>query len=914
MSSVLPVDEATTTQTAHETQVDTEAREEAADPVLAASAPLELDYATWLARRQISGGQRRAAIERMRSWPAPPRLLVLVLDDDADDAALLATRSSLKAQLLAATEIDVVDARDVDAINRRAAASDADWVQIVHAGDRLDELALYLVADRLHGDSELMALYSDEDALTADGSADPIFRPDLNLDLLRSYPYTGRSLAFRRSRLIELGGLQPDRGALALHDYLFRLIETDGLPSIGHLDDITYHAALPFAAWLASDAVATQAAPVLKAHLDRLKVAHRLHAGPFASSHRVEYLHPGKPLVSIVVPVRNQFAQLNVLIDSLFSTTAYPAYEILLVDAASNDPATLRYMAGLETLPGERIRVLRHTQSADLPLLYNSAVNEARGEYLLFIDVNSAILHADWLDALVQHGQRPEVGAVGARLHFGNGTVQHGGVLLGLHGIAEHAFVGEAADAPGYMQRLQVDQNYSAVSSACMLVRKSVFIGVDGFGDDEFPSTYHAVDLCLKIRQAGFLTVWTPHARLLHDGRSDMLVAKTSQVQVDFSLLNTEQHALCRHWQPWLARDPAYNRNLSLRNGNFALNEQRHVAWQPFATPVLPRALCLPADAYGCGHYRVRQPFLALHGEGLLDGMIGDRYLTPVELARFEADVVILQRQLRDSQRARMQDMKELSGAFRIFELDDYLTHLPMKNIHRSEMTADVTRNLRQAVSMVDRFVVSTEPLAEQLAGFHNDIRVVKNSLPPTWWGNLETPLRRTGPKPRVGWGGGSSHRGDLELIADVVRDLADEVEWVFFGMCPDRLRPYVHEFHTGVHIDDYPAKLASLNLDLALAPLEDNVFNECKSNLRLLEYGACGFPVICSDVLCYRGDLPVTRVKNRYRDWINAIRMHLSDLDASATAGDALRDAIHRDWMLTGPRLVEWKSAWLPG
>jgi hypothetical protein len=135
----------------------------------------------------------------------------------------------------------------------------------------------------------------------------------------------------------------------------------------------------------------------------------------------------------------------------------------------------------------------------------------------------------------------------------------------------------------------------------------------------------------------------------------------------------------------------------------------------------------------------------------------------------------------------------------------------------------------------------------------------------------------------------------------------------VFFGMCPDKLRPYVHEFHNGVPIEEYPRKLASLNLDLALAPLEENTFNECKSNLRLLEYGACGFPVVCTDIVCYEGDLPVTRVKNRYKEWVSAIRMHLDDLDATATMGDALRDAVRKDWMLTEDKVISWRDAWLP-
>src|SRR5690606_18547248 len=193
----------------------------------------------------------------------------------------------------------------------------------------------------------------------------------------------------------------------------------------------------------------------------------------------------------------------------------------------------------------------------------------------------------------------------------------------------------------------------------------------------------------------------------------------------------------------------------------------------------------------------------------------------------------------------------------------------------------------------------------------HPEIRVVQNRLPLDWWSGLQSGRRR-GRKPRVGWAGGISHTGDLEMIADVVRELADEVEWVFMGMCPERIRPYVHEALPGVEINAYPQALAALDLDLALAPVEQNLFNECKSNLRLLEYGACGFPVICSDVRCYQGtDLPVTRVKNRFKDWVEAIRMHLADLDATARQGDALREKVMAEWTLQGASLDDWHKGW---
>lgn len=255
--------------------------------------------------------------------------------------------------------------------------------------------------------------------------------------------------------------------------------------------------------------------------------------------------------------------------------------------------------------------------------------------------------------------------------------------------------------------------------------------------------------------------------------------------------------------------------------------------------------------------------------------------------------------------------MKAFSRAFKVYELDDYLPNLPLKSAYRQGVPKDALKSLRKGLGYVDRFVVSTHALADAFEGLHSDIRVVKNRLPSAWWSGLQS-KRRRGRKPRVGWAGGAGHAGDLSLIVDVVKELADEVEWVFFGMCPPEILPIVHEVHAGVAIEKYPAKLASLDLDLAVAPLEQNLFNECKSNLRLIEYGVCGYPVVCSDLRCYSEDgLPVTRVKNRFKDWVEAIRMHIHDLDASARAGDALREQVLAHWMLEGAALDDWAAAW---
>ncbi len=284
-----------------------------------------------------------------------------------------------------------------------------------------------------------------------------------------------------------------------------------------------------------------------------------------------------------------------------------------------------------------------------------------------------------------------------------------------------------------------------------------------------------------------------------------------------------------------------------------------------------------------------------------------------VEIERLSPDTIVLQGRYSEGAAGDILRMKKYSNALRIFELDDYVVSAPKKNTHARNKPVNTEQMLREGIGLCDRVVVTTQPLADALSSMHSEIRVVPNMLPPEPWTRL-TSRRGTSSKPRVGWGGGTSHSGDLEIIADVVRELANEVEWVFFGMCPDALRPYIHEFHASVGLNTYPFKLASLNLDLALAPLEFHIFNDCKSNLRLLEYGACGYPVICTDTKAYDGFLPCTKVRsNSTEEWIAAIRMHLADPDASYRMGDELREAVLRDFMLSGDNLQHWLWGWLP-
>ncbi|WP_336366995.1 glycosyltransferase [Marinobacter sp. C2H3] len=797
---------------------------------------------------------------------------------------------------------------DVPEVLTQLASEHPGWLMLMDSWDELNPQGVWRLAQELsEAPDTCHAVYGD--GLVREGGfiGGGAFRPDFNLDMLLSNPGAlARHWLFRTNAVTELSGFDSSYPMAFELDFALRLLEAAGFGAFGHVPE-------PLVISEPGRPVRDlgQEQRVIESHLERRGYQADVEPNPGLGTFRVRYNHNATPLVSIIIPTKDQLPLLQTCVESLLEKTRYPNVELLIVDNNSQTAEARAWLAGLENMGLDHVRVLRYTKPFNYSAINNEAARQARGEYLVLLNNDTGVLRGDWLDALLNHALRPEVGIVGAKLLFPSGRVQHGGVILGLRGPAEHAFVDQSPEAPGYMNRLQVDQNYSAVTAACLMVRASLYQELGGLDEDAFSVSYNDVDFCLRVREAGYLVVWTPHSLVMH-------VANASQNTVDETALTQkrvrfegEQDRIYERWLPVIANDPAYNPNLTLVGQGFEVEQRIDLTWRPAAGNGRPSVVCYPADPWGCGHYRMIKPYEAMVADGQVAGILAREPLTLPELARMNPDVVVVQRQVTDDQIAEMRRIRELARTPLVYELDDYLPNLPMKSAYRDAMPRDILKSLRRAVRHVDRFVVSTAPLAEALEGMHPDIRVVENRLPVDWWGGVSS-LRQRGARPRVGWAGGMGHTGDLELIADVVRDLADEVEWVFFGMCPESLRPFVAEYHDGIDIQDYPRKLASLNLDLALAPLEDNLFNRCKSNLRLLEYGVCGYPVICSDVLPYRrAGLPVTRVKNRYKDWMDAIRERLANLDDLAREGDGLQQAVRADWMLEGQALADWRKAW---
>ncbi|MDR9863990.1 MULTISPECIES: glycosyltransferase [Pseudomonas] len=888
-------------------------------------------YAQWLECRVLTEAQRKWLPETLAGWSHQPRIVPIIIDGQGSRDGLQRTLEALDAQdyppeLILVLSVSCTEAQLDGRVFRMPLQDDgleqinallpqlegADWFYLLQPGDRLVAPALLVMADRIAHSSSLTCIYSDEGSLRSGESAEPAFKPDFNLDLMRSYPYVGRALAFQRERFLALGGFTATFAELAPHDVLWRMVESDGLQVVGHIDEVLLESKFDLSQWLTEPGVVAQSPRLLEAHLQRLGIDHSIRRGSRDLLNRVDYHHARRPLVSVIIVTQDQTAAVQRCVETLLEKTAYTEYELLLVDNGSESAEALAWLDGMAQLGGERIRVARYPQKGNAAAVHNFAVAQARGEYVLVLNAFAVITEGDWLDELLNHAQRAEVGVVGAKLFNPDGAVLHAGLILGLNGAVGLPFYGQPMQSEGYMHRLQAVHDLSAVGGDCLIIRKSVFEAVGGLDEQVFKQALNVADLCLRIGREGYLVVLNPHAVVAVGARPS--IAATTDEE---ALLAEEKDTFHQRWLPLIARDPAYNINLTLQGvgaTNFSLEPGMRTGWSAFSKAQLPNLLVVPINASAIGHYRISQPMIELQAANRAQGRICYGLPSIIDIERQAPDVIVLQGRYSEHAIDEIPPLKKFFNARRIFELDDYVIDVPHRNAHIRNMPSkqDMERMVRRAIGLCDRVVVSTQPLANVLSDMHHDIRVVPNMLAQDLWGNLHS-QRRTSKKPRVGWGGGTSHHGDLAVIADVVRELANEVEWVFFGMCPDDLLPYMHEFHGVIGLDVYPAKLASLNLDLALAPLEFHVFNDCKSNLRLLEYGACGYPVICTDTEAYRGYLPCTRIKTNTTDeWLQAIRMHLADPDASYRQGDELREVVLRDYVLRGDNLRYWEYGWL--
>lgn len=881
-------------------------------------------YQDWIATHTFQRADGADFEKRMQEWRNTPRFhIAIVLDTDAVPAlgaslqslagqyypnllvtvaAPLPSPGNLPAERLVWIETGTPWAAANDALQ---ASADGTWVGLVRAGDTLAPHALLAIAEYLHTHPETAAIYTDEDIQDAEGKRHtPGFKPDFDREWLYASGYVGNLLLTKSETLRDAGGWLHFSDNQDEFDLALRLVEQLPANAFGHVADVLYHRSADHP--VLAEKLPEQPNPRqthLQRHLARVSPQASVTTGLTDESLRVIHPLPAQPRISILIPADDRPELLQRCLESLFEQADHPDIEILIVGDTTLGAAACAFLKALDEIGDARIRILHAPLPAPRNARFNLAAEAATGNFLLLLNPEVSALHQGWLGEMLALAQRPAVGAVGARLLGSDGTLRHAGYVLGLNGSAGSPFAGQSAEAPTPFSQTQVQHRVSAASSDCLLIQRNLYLDVGGMDTEHFPQEFGDIDLCLKVANKGLEILWTPYATLLHDEAPE---AERAKIEA-----SAATDVLYQRWMPRLIRDGSTNPNLSLSDPTLPPEPESALTWNPTPWNPHPRILVHPVNQDGSGQYRILQPIRGLHDAARCRGYASKRLFSPVEIAKAEMTSIVIQVPTKPAQLKGFETYHAASGAFCIAEVDDLITEIP----HASPLYHVIGKNerdhFRRALQIADRLVVTTEPLAAAYADLCADVRVAKNYLPGAIWNSLK-PSRKAGGKPRVGWAGSISHMGDLALLSEIVKKLAKEVDWVFFGACRQELLPYVKDSFVGVTFDRYPETLAAMGLDLAIAPLEDNRFNECKSPLKLLEYGILGYPVVCTNSLPYRGDFPVTRVPNKPAAWIAAIRERIHDLDATHREGEELQAHIRQHWMLED-HLDEWLSAWMP-
>ncbi|HEY5271686.1 MAG TPA: glycosyltransferase [Acidimicrobiales bacterium] len=444
------------------------------------------------------------------------------------------------------------------ATNRGVAATGGQFIAFLDHDDELAPEALAVVASSIAENPEADLFYSDEDKIDIAGERfDPLFKPDWSPDLLLSFAYTSHLTVVRRGLFDEVGGLRSDYDGS--QDFDLTLRATEAARAVVHIPEVLYHwRSIPGSA--ASDTTSQQAKPwAYEAGRRAIEDALRRRSEPGVVSAITEF--PGRyhvrrhvkdrPLVSIIIPFRDEPAMLATCARTLRADPGYDNFELVLVDNDSALPETSALLTELRAEPS--VRVLQAPGPFNWAAINNAAARACDGEILLFLNNDIEARTPGWLDAMVGHVQRPEVGAVGARLLYADGTIQHAGVVVGLGGIAGHVLRGLPGDRPGYNSLAISTRDCSVVTGAAMMVRRELFVDLGGF-DETLAVAFNDVDFCFKLRERGYYVVFTPLAELIHHE------SKSRGHTDDFA----ENELMLTRWGAALAAgDPYHNEHLS---------------------------------------------------------------------------------------------------------------------------------------------------------------------------------------------------------------------------------------------------------------------------------------------------------------------------------------------------------------
>lgn len=560
-----------------------------------------VDYAKWREGDFLTDKERQD--QKKRKWKQPVKISVLVPAYRTPESYLRQMIESVQAQTYENWELCIADGsgkeESLEKIVSQYAAKDSriryqlldknegisgntnaairmasgEYLAFFDHDDLLAEDALYEAARAIE-EQKAELIYTDEDKVRADLSEyfQPHFKPDYNPDLLCANNYICHLVVVKKELADRVGGLRKEFDGAQDHDFLLRI--TERADRIVHIPKVLYHWRIHKASTAdnpASKLYAYQAGQkAISEHLKRLGLEAEVSQTKDFGFYRVSYPVQGTPLVSIVIPNKDEKDTLKACLESIKEKTTYPSYEIVIVENNSQTSEIFEYYKEIDGKDG--IRVVTWKEPFNYSKINNFGFQYAKGDYVICLNNDITVITPSWIEEMLGYCQRPGTGIVGVRLYFPDDTIQHAGIIVGMGGCAGSLFVGMNRKRTGYMHKAALVQDLSAVTAACMMVKREAFEAAGGF-EESLAVAFNDVDFCLKVRRAGYLVVYNPYAELYHYESKTRGLEDSPEKQRRFQ---SEIEYMRCHWLDILKRgDPYYNRNFSLKDCNYSIRPRK---------------------------------------------------------------------------------------------------------------------------------------------------------------------------------------------------------------------------------------------------------------------------------------------------------------------------------------------------
>ena len=507
---------------------------------------------------------------RLQIYPHWEMFLLVGLDENTMTESFVRATCDNDSRFKLVT--DIPDLTMAAKLNKCLDNASGEYFIEIKCRDVLHVQSLYRLVECINEYPDVDLIYTDHDEIDFSGSRrNPWFKPDWNPEMFYSVDYINPLCLYKINKISPLGGFRDRFKGAEMYDLALRYLNNTSGRSIKHIPKVMYHRRSNFGApgQGAMGLLSGNAHQAAKRAIAELLINKGIHVddGCAYGLFRVRYPLPKPPpLVSIIIPTKDRLDILKACVESIIKKTTYPSFEIIIINNCSVETKTIEWLATI--VYDHRVRVLDYNDSFNYSAINNFAAKHALGDVLALVNNDVEVITPDWLSEMVSLSLLPGAGAIGAKLLYSNGLVQHAGVVLGIGGVAGHVHRYIDGDDPGYCYRAEIIQNFSAVTGACLVVKKKIYEEVGGMNDRDLKVALNDIDFCLKLISFGYRNIFTPYARLYHHesvsrGRDD-----THHKRMIF---DKESAYMKYFWSNKLITDPAYNQNLTLQNENFSI-------------------------------------------------------------------------------------------------------------------------------------------------------------------------------------------------------------------------------------------------------------------------------------------------------------------------------------------------------